>query len=316
MTSPAEPAPATTRDAPPSAGTLSAPYGCLDIGSNTTRLLVARVEDGRLRELMTQRSYTRLGKALRSRQIPAEKIAEETEIVATQVRHARELGVERIAIVATAAIRRAENRDELIRSIEEATGIAPRVLTDEEEARLAFVGASRTLSAPLGGALAVVDVGGGSAEIAVGTLEAGVSWSASFAIGSGFLADAYLHSDPPSVRELHAVREHAIGCFEGLRTPPVERAVASGGSATALRRLAGAELSHEALERAIRVLATAPAAEVAERFELDVERVRLLPAGVLILEAIADSLGQPLKIGNGGLREGCVLELASEGARS
>ena len=116
------------------------------------------------------------------------------------------------------------------------------------------------------------------------------------------------------MRELNAVRQHASGCFEGLVTPPIERAVASGGSATALRRLAGAELSHDALERAIRVLATAPAAEVAERFELDIERVRLLPAGVLILEAITDSIGQALKIGNGGLREGCIIELAAEEA--
>jgi exopolyphosphatase / guanosine-5'-triphosphate,3'-diphosphate pyrophosphatase len=292
-----------------------APFGCVDIGSNTTRLLVARVEEGRLRELMTQRAYTRLGKSLRGGNgIPAEKIASETEIVATQVRHAREIGVARLTIVATAAIRKAANRDELVRSVEDATGLAPRVLTDEEEARLAFLGASRTLTAPLEGSLAVVDVGGGSSEIAVGTLEDGVEWSESFSVGSGFLADAYLHSDPPAVRELNAVRQHAIGCFEGLVTPPIDRAVASGGSATALRRLAGAELSHDALERAIRVLATAPAVEVAERFELDIERVRLLPAGVLILEAITDSIGQALKIGNGGLREGCIIELAAEEA--
>jgi len=291
------------------------PFGCVDIGSNTTRLLVARVEEGRLRELMTQRAYTRLGKALRGGNgIPTEKIASETDVVATQVRHAREIGVERMTIVATAAIRKAANRDDLVRSIEEATGLTPRVLTDEEEARLAFLGASRTLTSPVEGSLAVVDVGGGSTEIAVGTLEGGVEWSESFSVGSGFLADAYLHSDPPAVRELNAVRQHASGCFEGLVTPPIERAVASGGSATALRRLAGAELSHDALERAIRVLATAPAAEVAERFELDIERVRLLPAGVLILEAITDSIGQALKIGNGGLREGCIIELAAEEA--
>lgn len=293
-----------------------APYGCVDIGSNTTRLLVARIEDGRLRELMTQRSYTRLGKALRKNgRIPAAKIDQEAKIVATQVRHAREIGVERLRIVATAAIRTAANRADLVRAVEEAIGTAPDVLTDEEEARLAFLGASRTLTSPLDGSLAVVDVGGGSTEIAIGTLDDGVHWSASFSIGSGFLADAYLHSDPPAVRELHAVREHAFGCFEGLETPPIERAVASGGSATALRRVAGGELSHDALERAIRVLATAPAADIAERFELDVERVKLLPAGVLILEAITDTLGRPLKIGNGGLREGCIMELAAEDAR-
>jgi exopolyphosphatase/guanosine-5'-triphosphate,3'-diphosphate pyrophosphatase len=284
----------------------------VDIGSNTTRLLVAECRDGTLRELMTQRVFTKLGKTLRREgKITGEKLLETAEVVEQQVRHARDLGAERIAIVATAAIRHAPNRDQLVDEIERRTGVSATVLSDDQEARLAFVGASRTLGSSLGGNLAVIDVGGNSTEIAVGSLEDGVIWSQSFRIGSGFLADSYLHSDPPSVRELAATRAHAAGTFEGLRTPPLERAVASGGSATSLRRMAGAELSHDALERAIRVLASAPAAEVAERFELDPERVKLLPAGVLILEAVGDALGTSLKIGNGGIREGVVLELAA-----
>src|SRR5439155_7710039 len=128
-------------------------------------------------------------------------------------------------------------------------------------------------------------------ELAAGTREEGASWSASFRIGSGFLADSYFRSDPPSVHELNAAGQHAAGCFEGLAAPAVDRAVAVGGSATALRRVAGGELSHEALERAVRILSTAPRAEIAERFELDTERVRLLPAGVLILDAVSEALG-------------------------
>ncbi|HEX8074591.1 MAG TPA: hypothetical protein VF545_06375 [Thermoleophilaceae bacterium] len=294
-----------------------APYACIDIGSNTTRLLVALPEEGRLRELMTQRAYTRLGRAIRKDgAVPAEKLDQEAEIVCTQVRHARELGAATIAIVATAAIREAANRDDLVDSIEQATGLRPRVLTDSEEARLAFMGASWALNAPADCALGVVDVGGGSTEIAIGTPATGATWSHSFRIGSGFLADAYLRSDPPGAAELNAVRLHAHGAFEGLDAPPVERLVACGGSATALRRVAGAELSHEALERAIRVLAMAPIADVAERFELDAERVRLLPAGVLILDALSERLGQTLKIVNGGLREGCILEMASARGRA
>jgi len=287
---------------------------CVDIGSNTTRLLLAECRDGSLRELMTQRVFTRIGKSIRrDGAIPADKLAETTDVVEQQVRHARELGADRIAIVATAAVRQARNGSELTGAIELATGLATRVLSEDEEARLAFLGASRTLGAPFEGNLAVVDVGGGSTEIAIGTLEEGVIWSQSFRVGSGFLADSYLHSDPPAAAELEAVRAHATGVFEGLRTPPVGRAVASGGSATSLRRLAGGELSYEALERAIRLLASAPAADLAERFELDPERVRLLPAGVLILEAVGDCLGLALKIGNGGIREGVVLELAAGG---
>lgn len=285
---------------------------CVDIGSNTTRLLLAECTDGSLRELMTQRVFTRIGKSIRrDGAIPADKLEETTGVVERQVRHARELGAERIAIVATAAVRQARNGTDLTDAIHTATGLPTRVLSEEEEARLAFLGASRTLGMPVDGNLAVVDVGGGSTEIAIGSIDEGVIWSQSFRIGSGFLADSYLLSDPPAANELQAARAHATGMFEGLRTPPVARAVASGGSATSLRRMAGGELSHDALERAIRLLASAPAVELAERFELDPERVRLLPAGVLILEAVGDALGQSLKIGNGGIREGVVLELAA-----
>jgi exopolyphosphatase/guanosine-5'-triphosphate,3'-diphosphate pyrophosphatase len=285
----------------------------VDIGSNTTRLLVAECAGGgAVRELMNQRVYTRIGKSLgRDRVVPAEKVEEVAAVVEQQVRHARELGADRVRIVATAAIRQAANRDELVGAIERASGIATEVLSDDDEARLAFAGATRMLAAPTSGAIAVVDVGGGSTEIAIGTLGSGVEWSQSFRIGSGFLADSYLRSDPPSAAELDAARKHAAGVFEGLNTPPVERAVACGGSAASLRRMAGAELTHDALERAVRLLASAPRADIAERFELDPERVQLLPAGVLILDAVSAALGVPLKIGGGGLREGVVLELAA-----
>jgi exopolyphosphatase/guanosine-5'-triphosphate,3'-diphosphate pyrophosphatase len=289
-----------------------AAYACIDIGSNTTRLLVAESGQGALRELMTQRVFTRLGKGLRkTKELSSEKVAEVAEVVATQVRHARELGAARTEVVATAAIREARNRDDLLAAIHAQSGMSTRVLSDAEEARLAFLGASRSLGATVEGTLAVVDVGGGSTEIAVGSMAEGVSWCESFRIGSGYLAESYLRSDPPSVEELEHVRSHATGCFEGLRTPPVDRAVAVGGSATSLRRLAGAELSHEPLERAIRVLASAPSAEIAERFALDRERVQLLPAGVLILEALSDCLGLPLKVAGGGLREGVIIEMAA-----
>jgi exopolyphosphatase / guanosine-5'-triphosphate,3'-diphosphate pyrophosphatase len=266
---------------------------------------------GAIRELMTQRVYTRIGKSLgKDRVIPSEKVSEVASVVERQVRHAREMGAERVRVVATAAIRQAVNRDQLVTAITDAAGEPTHVLSDDDEARLAFAGATRMLAAPPAGPIAVVDVGGGSTEIAIGTLEEGVTWARSFRIGSGFLADSYLRSDPPAASELEAARAHASGTFEGLRAPPAERAVACGGSAASLRRMAGAELTHDALERAVRLLASAPRADIAERFELDPERVHLLPAGVMILDAVSTVLGVPLKIGGGGLREGVVLELA------
>jgi exopolyphosphatase/guanosine-5'-triphosphate,3'-diphosphate pyrophosphatase len=184
------------------------------------------------------------------------------------------------------------------------------VLDGDEEARLAFLGATRTLGQELPGTVAVVDVGGGSSEIAVGTVAGGVEWSGSFSIGSGKLAEHYLDHDPPSVTTLQALRAHAAGVFEGIEPPPVDRVVGVGGSAASLRRLVGAELDPETLQRALRVLSGAPAAEVAARFDLAEERVRLLPAGILILDAAAEQLGRTLVVGRGGLREGVVLELA------
>jgi exopolyphosphatase / guanosine-5'-triphosphate,3'-diphosphate pyrophosphatase len=283
---------------------------CIDIGSNTTRLLVADAGDGALQELVTQRAFTRIGKSLgKGGAISAEKIAETAEVVRTQVAVANELGSERIVAVATAAIRNAPNRDELVEAVEEAGGTELCVLTGEEEARLSFVGATRTLLRPVEGTVAVIDVGGGSSEIAIGEPDGRMEWSQSFRIGSGLLADSYLRSDPPSVDELEKVRHHIAGTFEGLEPPPAQHAVAVGGTATSLRRLIGGEVAHDTLERGIRVLSLTPIAEVARRFELDTERVRLLPAGILVLEAISDLLQLPLRIARGGLREGVLLEL-------
>ena len=284
--------------------------GCIDIGSNTTRLLVADAGDGSLRELVTQRAFTRIGRSLgKGGAIPLKKVEETAEVVSTQAKVAREVGAQELAAVATAAIHNAVNRDELVAAVEARLGVPLRVLSGEEEARLSFVDATRTLAQPATGTIAVVDVGGGSTEIAVGTPDGEVQWSESFRVGSGFLADAYLRSDPPSAAELEMLRRHVAGVFEGLETPAADSAVAVGGTATSLRRLVGAELAHETLERGVRVLSLTPILEVAERFELDPERVRLLPAGILVLEAVSDQLGLPLRIARGGLREGVILEL-------
>ncbi len=212
--------------------------------------------------------------------------------------------------VATAAIRGAANRDEFVEVVSERGGVEVTILDGEEEARLAFLGATRTLPRVLDGAVGVVDVGGGSTEIAVGTAAEGVSWWASFRLGSGHLADEYLCSDPPTAAELEAVRAHAASVLGGLGVPSPRSAVAVGGSAASLRRLVGPVLDVESARRALDVLAGAPAAEIAERFTLDPERIRLLPAGMLILEAASVRLGCPLIIGRGGLREGVLLELA------
>ena len=92
--------------------------------------------------------------------------------------------------------------------------------------------------------------------------------------------------------------------------PPVDAAVAVGGSAASLRRLVGDVLDRHSLARALSVLTSGPATDVAARFELDPQRVRLMPAGLLALEAAGQALDKPLQIARGGLREGVLLDLA------
>jgi exopolyphosphatase/guanosine-5'-triphosphate,3'-diphosphate pyrophosphatase len=282
---------------------------CVDIGSNTTRLLVAEIDgDGVWRELMTQRAYTLIGKRTgKSGRIPKEVIADTAEVATTQARLARELEAEEIAIVATAAVRGARNGDKLVEAVEEGSGLPVRVLSGHEEAELAFIGATKRLGAPVEGTIAVIDVGGGSTEIALGTVDDGSHWDATFRVGSGMLTEAYVTNDPPGVGDLQRMRQHVSGVFEGLELGHADKVVAVGGTATSLRRLVGAELSYETLERGIRILAESAADEVAERFDLAPERVRLLPAGMLILEELSELFGVPLSIGNGGLREGVIL---------
>ncbi len=281
----------------------------IDIGSNTTRVLVAEPVDGQLKKVMEQRAYTRINKALAEKgTIPPEKVGEVAEVVATQVRLARELGAETIRSVATAAIREAPNGKEVTRAITEASGVPVDILSEEEEGRLAFIGATKTLGHPVSGRIGVVDVGGGSTEVVLGTVSGGVQEVRSWRVGSGALADELIASDPPSAAEIRKVRDRIEDLFAGVEVDQPVQAVAVGGSATSLRRLVGAVLEYETLERGIRVLAGDPAAEVARRFELDPERVRILATGVLLLEKLSELLGQPLQIGKGGLREGVILD--------
>jgi exopolyphosphatase / guanosine-5'-triphosphate,3'-diphosphate pyrophosphatase len=282
----------------------------IDIGSNTTRVLVAEPEGGQLRKVMEQRAYTRIGKASQhDGAIDVEKVAEVAGVVATQVRLAEEVGAEAIRTVATAAIREAANRDAVMAEINRVAGVEVEVLSEQEEGRLAFIGATKTLGHPVEGDVGVVDVGGGSSEVVLGRVSDGVREVHSFKIGSGSLADDFLSNDPPSPSELRAVREQIAEFFEGVEFEQPAQAVAVGGSATSLRTLVGAVLEYETLERAIRVLTGDPIAEVAKRFELDPRRVRILPSGVLLLEKLSELLGQPLQIGKGGLREGIILDL-------
>ncbi len=282
---------------------------CIDIGSNTTRLLVADCGAGRLVEVRQERAFTRIGRAMSGDgTIDRAKIAEVALVVARQRWLAHELGVRDVQVVATASVRRAANRDAVVAAVADSCGLRARVLSEREEARLAFVGAAGTLASWPEGELAVIDVGGGSTELAVGRPPDRVRWSRSLPIGSGVLTDRVLVGDPPTPGQLDAARERVVASLAGSRPPPPDAAVAVGGSATSLRRLTGERLDPEALAAALDRLTGAPAAVVAAETGLDPERVRLLPAGLLILAVVGQRLGVTPAVGFGGIREGLLLE--------
>jgi exopolyphosphatase / guanosine-5'-triphosphate,3'-diphosphate pyrophosphatase len=279
---------------------------CVDIGSNTTRLLVAERADGGLREVAARRAFLRLpgdGSPLSDARIAA--IA---ATVVSQVAEARAHGAADVRVVATAAVRAAPNREALCRAVADAGGGPVTILSGADEARLAFLGATGTLAAPAEGPVAVVDVGGGSTEIVIGTAAVGVTWSVSLPGGSGSLTDATGPADPPSVADRERLRRRVAELCSGIRPPRAAVAYAVGGSATSLRRLAGPVLDMGALGRAGDVVCGQPCEALASRYDLHPERARLLPAGLLLLEAASTLLGLPLRVAAGGLREGVILE--------
>ncbi len=300
---------------------------CIDIGSNTTRLLVAEPdpEGGGLRELAAERVFTAIGAAAcPDGALPQALLAEVADVVAAQVASARRHGAESIRVVATAAVRRAPNRASLVAALGRA-GVELEILSAEREARLAFAGAVASLrGGGVGSAIAVIDVGGGSTEVVVGRPGGEPAWWTSLPVGSSSLTVSCVGCDPPSRACLAALEAAAAAAFLTVSPPPVGLALAVGGSATSLVFLdadadadADAEagpartglLDDRALRAALAAVAADSVAATALRLGIAPERVRVLPAGITLLARASVALAVPLRIARGGLREGVVLEL-------
>jgi exopolyphosphatase/guanosine-5'-triphosphate,3'-diphosphate pyrophosphatase len=280
----------------------------VDVGSNTIRLLVAEGDDA----LEQRRAVVGLGEPIeRSGAIDAARLADAAGAVAGFVGVARRLRSERIEVLVTSPGRQAANGDELLARLAAAAGAPVRLLSAAEEGRLGFLGAvSRTRR--LGTkTVAVCDVGGGSAQVTIGTPDGGAAWTRSLDVGSRRLASRCFDADPPGVAAVRRARAVVDGLAAGLVPPAPKVALAVGGSARSLRSLVGPVLGAAELGRALAVLATTPADELAARYGLDPGRSSTLAAGAAVLAALQARLGLPLRIGRGGVREGAALELAA-----
>lgn len=287
--------------------------GVIDVGSNTVRLLVARRRKASLVRVHEERERLGLGEDVELfRRISREKLARAETTAAKLTARARSLGCATVDVLVTSPGRQAENGDALREALERGSGLPVRILSAEEEARLAYTGAmaaSRSAAA----SIAVVDVGGGSAQLVVGTGESGPVWTRSVDLGSLRLTRRLLVSDPPTAAELDAARDEVERAFERVTPPLPFAALATGGSARALRRVAGRRrLAGRHLEAALRELAKRNSAEIAKRYGLTPERARTLPAGALILAEAQRRLGLPVEVARGGLREGAALALLAE----
>jgi exopolyphosphatase/guanosine-5'-triphosphate,3'-diphosphate pyrophosphatase len=287
----------------------------VDVGANTLRLLVAETDArGGFVPIREERRRTRLGEDVeRCGRLTEEKIERSAEAARKEVRRARKLGAMRIEVVVTSPWRSAENGRELIVALEQATGLRVQPLSEEDEAEHGFVGAlSRTQvdAEPV----AVCDVGGGSTQIAVGTASA-PSWLRSVPLGSLRLTERCLVSDPPTRLELATARTEVAAAFGELTPPLPAVALATGGTARALRRYGLRRLGEDTLESAIEELAALSIVARAERAKVDLERARTLPAGAIILAELQRVLQVPLGVADGGVREGvCTRLLEAEAA--
>jgi len=271
--------------------------GVIDVGSNTTRLLVASAGPKGLDPVETQKLRLSLGEEIERHGVVSDvHVAAAAKAVAEMARAARRERVDSLDVFLTAPGRQADNAAELVAALTRAAGVQARVLTKEQEGTLAYRGAVLTAGIALPERIAVCDIGGASTEIAVGSPSSDPDWIESVDLGSVRLT--------ARAGDMAAEAEAA---FAHLEPPTVEAALVVGGSARAARRLVGAELGETELAEALQIVETASPREVADRFGVDRARARILPAGVVLLAEVQRRLGVTLHVCGGGIREGAVL---------
>jgi len=300
--------------------------GVLDIGSNSVLLLVGERAGAGWRIVTDQTRITRLGEGFgAARRLQPEAIERTLQAVDEYLAHCRALQVERIVAAATAVVREAVNPNAILQPLRERLPdyAVLRVLSEADEARLSYLSVALDETLGVGAAqLAVLDIGGGSVEVALGRGAQVQAWR-SFPVGAGRVREAYMPSDPPSPREVLAATRALDEAFAPMRElPQPDRVVSIGGTGVNLATLAlglpafdpaqahgvwfGDETPAALLERLLRL-------SDAERRALpgiEPDRAPLLHVGALIVERALFALRrEEVQISTGGLRYGILYEL-------
>jgi len=284
----------------------------IDLGTNTTRLLVADVDGEQIDEVVKRTRITRLGEGVDTRhQLLPVPIARVRNCLTEYRRELESLGAERTLLVATSAVRDAENGDAFLGEIEWSYGFATRLLSGDEEAELTLRGVGKT-----DGSTLIVDIGGGSTELI------GSDQRVSLDIGSVRLTERHLLSDPPTETELEA-------CAAAVRRvlpdgPRSERAIGVAGTITSLvaldlglaeydpERVHGHRLTLDGVQQQLSRLASMPLAERREVPALDPDRAPVIVAGAVILHEVLAHFGlEEIEASERDILHGAALEAAA-----
>jgi exopolyphosphatase/guanosine-5'-triphosphate,3'-diphosphate pyrophosphatase len=290
----------------------------VDLGTNSTRLLVADVDGDRVDELARELTITRLGEGVdeRRRLLPL-PIARVRNCLVEYRRRIEEVGATRTLAIGTSAVRDAENGEAFLGEIEWSYGFATRLLDGSEEAAMTYRGVTAGRP-PLDGSL-IVDIGGGSTELVLGSDGRPVA-SASLDVGCVRVTERFLASDPPAAHELDEAR-----AFVRSLLPQYEAASAIGvaGTVTTLatldlglaewdpERTHGHVLSRATIERELERLAAMTLAERLQVPGIEPGRAPVIVAGILVLREIVDAYGlREIEVSERDILHGAALAAA------
>jgi exopolyphosphatase / guanosine-5'-triphosphate,3'-diphosphate pyrophosphatase len=286
--------------------------GVVDLGTNSTRLLVAEVDDGHVEEVARHTQITRLGEGVDERRklLPL-PIARVRNVLADYRRELEELGAERVLAIGTSAIRDAENGEAFLGEVEWSYGFATRLLSGSDEAQLTRRGVAN--GRELGDDTLVLDVGGGSTELITARERTSLD------VGSVRLTERHLHSDPPTDEELEAA---ARAVRDELPFLEPDGAIGVAGTITTLaalelggydpHRVHGYRLSREGVGAQLDRLASLPLAQRRELAGLEPERAPVIVSGAVIVREVLDRYGLAgLEVSERDILHGAALEAAA-----